>query len=234
MTTASKERQSHKKSQISAKKMTAKAKQTAFLTAFVEKRFNISAACRQVGIDRRTFYRWRKSSSFSQALEDAIQERIDQAESALFRNIQAGDTTSIIFFLKTIGKSRGYIEAEKVKTGEAPAKKAVEIMDKLLSGQIDVTAAALTFTREGIVLPEALKLLLSKTTPPDPPLELPTEISEEELERKYLEGLQRAQHQEEVFVPARRAEIQKLKDELRDADSFDPDAAIKTQKGVTT
>jgi len=223
MATKDKGLKCHKRQHLPAKKRSStKLLQTAFLAAFADSNFNISEACRQIKIDRRTFYRWHKTSTFRQQLDDVMQSRIDLAESALVRNIQSGDTASIIFFLKTIGKSRGYIEAEKVKTGEAPARKAIEILDLLISGSIDAIEAALRFSREGLPLPEALKLLLAKVMPPEPPLELPPEISEEELEARYLAGLQHGQQQQEVFVPARRAEIQQIKDELKNADSWGP------------
>ena len=39
---------------------------------------------------------------------------LDYAESKLVENIGKGDTTAIIFTLKTKGKSRGYIERSEV------------------------------------------------------------------------------------------------------------------------
>lgn len=44
----------------------------------------------------------------AEVLEDAREETLDVAESALLRKIDDGDTASIIFFLKTRGRSRGY------------------------------------------------------------------------------------------------------------------------------
>ena len=40
---------------------------------------------------------------------------IDLAESKLMENIEDNDNTSIIFFLKTKGKKRGYIEKQEVE-----------------------------------------------------------------------------------------------------------------------
>lgn len=43
-------------------------------------------------------------------LEEAEESVIDNAESKLLQHINDGDVTSLIFFLKTRGKKRGYIE----------------------------------------------------------------------------------------------------------------------------
>ena len=44
------------------------------------------------------------------ALTEARETMLDTAESVLYSKILAGDITALIFFLKTQGKSRGYIE----------------------------------------------------------------------------------------------------------------------------
>lgn len=83
-----------------------------------EKSFgNISASCEYAQIARPTYYRWMKSKSrvnvrFQQkiaALQPA-EKLIDYAEAALTKRIAQGDTTAIIFALKTKGKVRGYSE----------------------------------------------------------------------------------------------------------------------------
>jgi hypothetical protein len=44
------------------------------------------------------------------AQTQAREALLDLAESQLYKKIEEGDLTSIIFALKTIGKSRGYVE----------------------------------------------------------------------------------------------------------------------------
>jgi hypothetical protein len=46
---------------------------------------------------------------------------VDVAESKLMAKIDAGDTTAIIFFLKTQGKGRGYVERQEVTGAEGNA-----------------------------------------------------------------------------------------------------------------
>lgn len=45
-----------------------------------------------------------------QAVTDAREAMIDYAEGKLYQNIQNNDTVSILFFLKTQAKGRGYVE----------------------------------------------------------------------------------------------------------------------------
>ena len=65
----------------------------------------IQIACERTGIGRATFYRWCKEDiNFSELATKALNEGktfiSDLAESKLVRNIQDGNNTSIIFWLK--------------------------------------------------------------------------------------------------------------------------------------
>ena len=72
---------------------------------------NVSVACKKIGIGRTTYYDWcEHSAHFKKAVDDIQESLIDLAETKLMQKINDGDTTSTIFFLKTKGKSRGYIE----------------------------------------------------------------------------------------------------------------------------
>lgn len=81
------------------------------MEVFKEKLGNISVSCRAFGISRPTFYDWYDNDPDFRAAADAVKEvRKDFVENAFMQRINAGDTTAIIFALKTICKDRGYIE----------------------------------------------------------------------------------------------------------------------------
>jgi hypothetical protein len=72
---------------------------------------NVSVACEHAGICRFTFYDWKKKNAkFAQQISDIDESLLDYAESQLIKNIKDGKETSLIFYLKTKGKNRGYIE----------------------------------------------------------------------------------------------------------------------------
>lgn len=78
---------------------------------YSKKGCNVSATCAALNISRWTFYIWRdKDEKLKKMLEEAEESVIDNAESKLLQHINDGDVTSLIFFLKTRGKKRGYIE----------------------------------------------------------------------------------------------------------------------------
>jgi transposase-like protein len=94
---------------------TKKNKET-FLKVFEDKGANISEACKGLGISRTTFYEWvKKDKKFANQIEEIKESLIDYVEDKLMENIKKGDTTSIIFFLKTRGKSRGYTERQEIE-----------------------------------------------------------------------------------------------------------------------
>lgn len=76
---------------------------------------NISQSCAELGIARDCYYRWLKEDpEFAQKMEDVIEESVDFAESCLKQQMRQGNTTAIIFYLKTRGKHRGYVESQKI------------------------------------------------------------------------------------------------------------------------
>lgn len=88
-----------------------KIEDTKIIEIYTKKSCNISATCSALNITRKTFYQWReKYPKLNELLKEAEESIIDFAESKLLNNIQEGDTTSLIFFLKTKGKHRGYVE----------------------------------------------------------------------------------------------------------------------------
>lgn len=75
----------------------------------------VTFACEKVGLSRQTFYRWCRDDPEFKERVDAINElQIDVAEASILKKIQKGDTTAIIFYLKTKGKNRGYSERREI------------------------------------------------------------------------------------------------------------------------
>ena len=71
----------------------------------------VTAAAKSVGIDRTTHYLWLKDDQEYKSAVDSIQDiTLDFAESQLHKQIKDGEVTSTIFYLKTKGKKRGYVE----------------------------------------------------------------------------------------------------------------------------
>ena len=71
----------------------------------------VTNACKIVKLDRTTFYRYYKEDEeFANDVDDIQDYVLDFAESKLLENIKDKKETSIIFFLKTKGRKRGYIE----------------------------------------------------------------------------------------------------------------------------
>ena len=78
----------------------------------------VTTACKQVGVGRTQFYEWLKDPSFK-AEVDSIQDiALDFAESQLHKQIQGGNTAATIFYLKTKGKKRGYVERQEITGAE--------------------------------------------------------------------------------------------------------------------
>jgi hypothetical protein len=90
---------------------------TAMVQAMEKSLGIVTTACRNVGIGRDTHYRWmRDDNEYRQQIESIEGMALDLAESKLHEEILGGNTAAIIFFLKTKGKKRGYVEKQEVET----------------------------------------------------------------------------------------------------------------------
>lgn len=76
----------------------------------------VTSACKSVGIGRATFYRWLKDDNeFKEAVDEIQSVALDFAESKLFEQIKDNSTAATIFYLKTKGKKRGYVERQELE-----------------------------------------------------------------------------------------------------------------------
>ena len=99
---------------------------TSVIESSIVKAFgNLSTAAKSLQVERATLYRWIEQDGLEEAVQEGRNRRLDFAESMLDKGMQDGNMTAIIFYLKTQGKSRGYIERQEV-TG-ADGKKLFEV-----------------------------------------------------------------------------------------------------------
>ena len=110
ITRLKKQNKTSDKKLIARHKITIKKKET-FLDRLTRSHGNISQACKFSGISRSTFNRWRDEClEFKRAYEDTEESAIDIAVSMLRRNILAGNTACLIFYLKCQAYKRGFSE----------------------------------------------------------------------------------------------------------------------------
>lgn len=79
----------------------------------------MTQAAESLGVSRMTLWRWVQDTP---ALQDVCKEArevlLDVAESKLKENINKGDSSSIAFFLKNIGRPRGFGDKLDVSSSE--------------------------------------------------------------------------------------------------------------------
>lgn len=75
----------------------------------------VTTACKIVGVDRGTFYNYLKDDEdFAKKVQEIENVTLDFVESQLHKQIKENSTAATIFFLKTKGKKRGYIERQEI------------------------------------------------------------------------------------------------------------------------
>lgn len=108
---------------------------------------NVSEACKQSGISRTTHYNYIKDDEdYAQKVKELTEQQKDFVESKLFELIQGVTLgketpegfevyktppckTSIIFFLKTRAKDRGYIERQEIGHEIDNKKISIKVVD---------------------------------------------------------------------------------------------------------
>jgi len=93
---------------------------------------NVSVTCKRIGISRNTFYEWcKQDDDFATRIKDEEEALLDYAETMLFKGIKDGKTAELIFFLKTKGKKRGYIERQEITGADGDNLFVVRIVDSI-------------------------------------------------------------------------------------------------------
>tara|TARA_R110000823_G_scaffold32983_10_gene92626 strand:+ start:4148 stop:4501 length:354 start_codon:yes stop_codon:yes gene_type:complete len=90
----------------------------------------VTVACNSADVPRSTYYKWlNEDEDFAAAVKDIENIALDFGESQLHKQIGLGNTSATIFFLKTKGKKRGYIERSELDltSGDEPIKINVNI-----------------------------------------------------------------------------------------------------------
>ena len=92
----------------------------------------VTVACKKAEIPRSTFYKWlNEDEEFKKQVIDIENIALDFAESQLHKQISDNSTSATIFYLKTKGKKRGYIERQEITGADGiPTNFQIEIIDK--------------------------------------------------------------------------------------------------------
>lgn len=76
----------------------------------------VSTSCASADVSRATHYRWlQEDPEYKAYVQDIHEAAIDFVEGQLYAKIKDKDTASIIFYLKSKAKHRGYIERQQVE-----------------------------------------------------------------------------------------------------------------------
>ncbi len=96
------------------------AKKRAMLEALEKSLGVVTTAARVADVSRETHYRWLKEDAeYKEAVRLIGEQAIDFAESYLHALIKDKNPAAVIFFLKTKGKARGYVERQEIQVEES-------------------------------------------------------------------------------------------------------------------
>ena len=110
------------------------------LNALSESMGILKPALKAVSLDRSTFNTYYNNDPlFAKRVDEIREESIDYVEMQLLKQIKDGGAAQTIFFLKTKGKSRGYIETTEMNMNLETVKIKYIMPDGTPLNQIDTT-----------------------------------------------------------------------------------------------
>jgi ACT domain-containing protein len=118
-----------------------KQRQMAMLKALEGNMGIVSIAVTKVGISRQTHYDWiNTDKKYADAVKELENVTLDIAEAYLFNLMKEKSPAAIIFYLKTKGKKRGYIERPET---EVSIMNAIQVnpFEQLATNAIQLAAA---------------------------------------------------------------------------------------------
>ena len=79
----------------------------------------VSTAAKKANVGRSTHYKWMdEDPEYKKAVQEVQGSVLDFAESHLYKLVKEGNPAATIFYLKTKGKKRGYIERQEIEVTE--------------------------------------------------------------------------------------------------------------------
>ena len=126
-----------RRNKVAKRYRTAKDREAAmadFLEAYEKSLGVLKTACEATGMCRKTIWEWRKKyPEFDEACHECEEVAIDFVESRMFKTIDKGGEGSAIltiFYLKTKGKHRGYVEKQEVDLNAEVKGVTINVMDQ--------------------------------------------------------------------------------------------------------
>lgn len=114
-----------------------------FLKLYSNNLCNVKDTCKELNINRGTYYLWIKNDPLFKEQCDMIQEGlIDLAESQLMTNIKNGKEQSLLFFLRCKGRDRGYVEKKEVEHSGNVSVNIVDDIPQIIEAQNIMKAMA--------------------------------------------------------------------------------------------
>ena len=92
-----------------------KPKQLKFIEEFITNMGHITDACKEVGINRATYYAWMNDEKFKEAFDNAMEHFHDSVQRRILRLAMKDNERMLMFWAKNQMKHRGWVEKSEVE-----------------------------------------------------------------------------------------------------------------------